>query len=66
MEADLEITCPDCNGRGYIVVIPGEPGCSDIGHKCDKCYGTGAIFTADGQRLFDFLKHAMARIRDGK
>lgn len=47
MEND-EITCPECNGDGWLIYWQGKRGANDpcgseVQDDCDKCFGTGLI-----------------------
>lgn len=46
---DLELPCPNCNGKKHIFVNNKE-------ELCSKCDGKGVILTTLGQTLLHFIK----------
>jgi DnaJ-class molecular chaperone len=49
---DLELSCPNCDGKKIIIVNGSE-------EKCQKCEGKGVILTTLGQTLLHFIKKHM-------
>lgn len=49
---DLELSCPNCDGKKIVIVNGSE-------EKCQKCEGKGVILTTLGQTLLHFIKKHM-------
>ena len=57
----LENVCEECSGTGFWLDEFDDGDAAQ--HFCSDCRGVGYVLTGDGERLFDFYRHHIARLR---